>query len=74
MKQIQRIFFTKILSKFEFKVNFNVQSYASLTYEDSEYLQITYHYVYYLKYTELKSFFGAPSLGAQTGIAASKSP
>ena len=31
--------------------------YASLTLEDPAYLQITYHYVYYLKCTELKSFF-----------------
>ena len=62
MKLIQRIFFfffqksCQIL--FEFEVNFSVQLYACLTREDSAYLQITYHYVYYLKYAELKSFFG----------------
>ena len=58
MKLIQRIFFKKILPKFEFEVNFSVQSYASLTREDPAYLQITYHCVFYLKYTELKSFLG----------------
>ena len=57
MKIIQNVFL-KILPKFEFEVNFSVQSYASLTREDPAYLQITYHYVYYLNYTELKSFFG----------------
>ena len=50
-------FFPKILPKFDFEVNFSVQSYASLSHEDPAYLQITY-YIYYLKYTELKSFFG----------------
>ena len=57
MKLIQHIFF-KILPKCEFEVNFSVQSCASLTREDPAYLIITYVYVYYLKYTELKSFFG----------------
>ena len=32
--------------------------YASLTGEDPAFLEITYDYVYYLKYTKLKSFFG----------------
>ena len=45
MKLIQHIFF-KILSKFELKVNFRVQSYASLTREEPAYLQITYHYIH----------------------------
>ena len=45
------------MPKFEFEVNFSVQLYACLTREDSAYLYITYHYVYYLKYAELKSFF-----------------
>ena len=45
------------MPKFEFEVNFRVQSYASLTRQDPAYLQITYGYVYYLRYTELKSFF-----------------
>ena len=31
---------------------------APSTSEDPAYLQITYHYVDYLKYTELKSFSG----------------
>ena len=31
---------------------------ASLTRKDPAYLQITHHYVYYLKYTELKSYSG----------------
>ena len=51
-------FFSKILSKFEFEVNFSVQSCASLTREDPVYLQIIYHYLYYLKYTELKILGG----------------
>ena len=33
-------------------------AYASLTYEDPAHLQITYRYLYYLKYTDLKSLFG----------------
>ena len=45
-------------SKFEIGVNFSVQSHASLTREDPASLQITYHHVYYLKYTKLKSFIG----------------
>ena len=57
MKQNQHFFFQKS-SLNSFEVNFTVQSYASLTYEDSAYLQISYHCVYYLKYSELKSFFG----------------
>ena len=57
MKLIQHIF-SKILPKFKFEVNFSIQSYASLTREEPAYLQISYHYVYYIKYTELKSFFG----------------
>ena len=61
MKLIQHFFF-QILPKFEFEVNFSIQLYASLiTREDPVYLQITYHYIYYLKYTELKSFFGHPN-------------
>ena len=51
-------FFSKVLLKFEFEVNFSIQLHASLTCEDPEYLQTTYHYAYYLKYTQLKSFFG----------------
>ena len=47
--------FSKILPKYEIEVNFSVQSHASLTCEDPVYLQITYHYVYYWKYTELKT-------------------
>ena len=39
-------------------LNFSVQSYDSLSHEDPAYLQITYHYVYFLKYTELKHFLG----------------
>ena len=39
-------------------MNFSVQLYASLTCEEPAFLQITYHYVYYLKYTKLKIFFG----------------
>ena len=58
MTLIQHIFFSKTLSKFEFEVNFSMQSYTSLTREDAAYLQSIYHYVYCLKYTELKSFFG----------------
>ena len=45
-------FFSKILPRFEFEVNYAVQSYDSLTREDTAYLQITYHFVHYLKYTE----------------------
>ena len=60
-----------MLPKFEYEVDFSVQSYASFTREHPAYLQVTYHYVYYSKYTELKSFL-ALSLGAQTGITASK--
>ena len=48
----------KVLPKYEFEVNFSVQSYASLPREDPAYLQITYHYLYFLKYAELKSFLG----------------
>ena len=33
------------------------QSYVYLTREHPVYLQITYQYVYFLKYTELESFF-----------------
>ena len=51
-------FFSKIFPKFKFEVYFSVQLYASFTSEDPAYLQITYHYVYCLKYTELKSFLG----------------
>ena len=51
-------FFSKVLLKFEFEVNFSIQLHASLTCEDPEYLQTTYHYAYYLKYAQLKSFFG----------------
>ena len=58
MKLIQCIFFSKILSKFEFEVIFSVQSCSSLTREDPVYLQIIYHYLYYLKYTELKILVG----------------
>ena len=67
-------FFSKILSKFEFEVNFSVQSCASLTREDPVYLQIIYHYLYYLKYTELKNWGGGgSSLGGQTNMPACKS-
>ena len=51
-------FFSNILPRFEFEVNFSIQSYSSLIPEYSVYLQITFHYVYHLKYTELKIFFG----------------
>ena len=40
-----------------FEVNFGMQLFASLTHEEPAYLQITYYYVCYLRYTELKSFF-----------------
>ena len=40
MKLTQSIF-SKFLPKFEFEVNFSVQSYASLTRKDRAYLQIT---------------------------------
>ena len=50
-------FFLKILPKFKFEVNLSKQLQASLTNEDLVYLQIIHHYVYYLKYTELKSNF-----------------
>ena len=40
------------MPRFEFEVNYAVQSYDSLIREDTAYLQITYHYVHYLKYTE----------------------
>ena len=46
MKLIQHIFFSKLLPKFQLKVNFSMQLYASLTHKDPAYLQITYHYVY----------------------------
>ena len=49
-------FFKKILPNFEFEVNFSIQLYPSLTSEDPMYLQITYQYVYYLRYTELNNF------------------
>ena len=35
-------FFSKVLPKFEFKVNFSIESCASLTREDPAYLQIPY--------------------------------
>ena len=58
-------FFSKILPKFEFEGNFSIPSYSSLTSEDPAYLQATYHYVYYLRYTKLKIWggteFGCPS-------------
>ena len=59
MKLIQYIyfFFSKILPKFKFELNFSIQSQASLIRPEPTYLQITFHYVYYLKYTELKNFF-----------------
>ena len=57
MKLIQHIF-SKILPKFKFEVNLSIQSYASLAHEEPAYLQISYHSVYYIKYTELKSFWG----------------
>ena len=41
-----------------FWVNLSVQSHASLTRENPAYLQINYHFVYYLKYNELKRFCG----------------
>ena len=58
MKLIQHVFFSKILSKFEFEVNFNI-NHSSLTNKDPPHLQITDHYVYCSKYTELK--FGCPN-------------
>ena len=62
MKLIQHFFFffiiSKILPKSTFELNFSIQSQASLTHPEPTYLQITFHYVYYLKYTELKNFFG----------------
>ena len=58
MKLIQHLFFKKMLPNFEFKVNFSIQLYALLTHEDPVYLRNTYDYVYYLKCTELRSFFG----------------
>ena len=54
MKLIQR-FFPQILPNFEFELKFSVQPYASSIREDPAYLPVTYQY---LKYTELKSFFG----------------
>ena len=57
MKLIQ-LFFSKILPKYEFKVNISTQLYTSSTHEDPAYLQVIYHSVHYLKYTELESFFG----------------
>ena len=53
-----KLFFSKILPKIKFNVNFCIQLYAFLTHEDPVYLQITYLSVYYVKYTELKYFFG----------------
>ena len=50
--------FLKFCINSKFEVNFSVQSSASLTPKGPVYLQITYHYIYYLKYTELKTFFG----------------
>ena len=52
------IFFSKILPKFMFDINFGIQSFASLTHEEPAYLLITFYYVCYIKYTEVKSFFG----------------
>ena len=37
-------------------LNFSIQLYAFLTQEEPVYLQTNFHYVYYLKYTELKDF------------------
>ena len=54
-------------------LNFSIQLYAFLTQEEPVYLQTNFHYVYYLKYTELKRLSRAPSLGAQTSTLASKS-
>ena len=59
------------MPKFDFEVNFSVQSYASLSHEDPAYLQITY-YIYYLKYTELKSYLDT-EFGRPNRIPASKS-
>ena len=39
------------------EVKFSIKLYTFLTHEDPTYLQITYLYVHYFKYTELKSFF-----------------
>ena len=58
MKLIQQFFFSKILPEFKFEVYFSVQLYTSFTHEDPTNLQISYHYVYYLEYTELKVFLG----------------
>ena len=41
-----------------FDINFGIQSFASLTHEEPAYLLITFYYVCYIKYTEVKSFFG----------------
>ena len=57
MKLIQCHFFFKSCLTLKFKVNFNIQLYPSLSSEDPVYLQVTFQYVYYLKYTERKSFF-----------------
>ena len=61
------------MPKFEFEVNFSTQSTASLTGEDLTYLRIAYHHVYYLKYAELKRFFGCGVWATETSIPASKS-
>ena len=55
--EVNAFCFSKILPKFEFEVKFSMKLYTSLTHEDPTYLQITYHYVHYFKYTELESFF-----------------
>ena len=47
--------FQKSCQKLSLK--FSMKLYTSLTHEDPTNLQITYHYVHYFKYTELKSFF-----------------
>ena len=43
MKVIQHIF-SKIFPKFKFEVNFSIQLYTSLIYEDPAFLQITYYH------------------------------
>ena len=63
-----QLFFSKIRvrSKFQRTITF-------LTRQDPTYLQTAYHFVYYLKYSELQSFFGHRVWDAHTGMPASKS-
>ena len=54
------VLWNKILPKSKFEVNFSVQSYTSLTRDYPAYLQIIYHYAYYLKDTFLGTEFRNP--------------